>query len=72
MKALPRKKTGTDGEPSAARDSRCRALGDAYSPLYGVVESGAARLMRMRTSLELLNEKAAGVLGAVTATKSAR
>ena len=42
------------------------------TPVYGVVESGAARLMRMRTSLELLIEKAGGVLGAVTATKSAR
>jgi hypothetical protein len=40
--------------------------------LYGVVESSAARLRRMRTSLELLIEKAGGVLGAVTATKSAR
>ena len=45
---------------------------ESRPPLYGVVESGAARLMRMRTSLELLIEKAGGVLGAVTATKSAR
>ena len=37
-----------------------------------MVESGAARLMRMRTSLALLIENAAGVLGAVIAMKSAR
>jgi len=42
------------------------------SSLYGVSESGAARLKRMRTSLELLMEKADGVLGAVMAIKSAR
>ena len=48
------------------------AGGVKRSPVYGVVESGAARLMRMRTSLELLIEKADGVLGAVIATKSAR
>lgn len=30
-------------------------------PVYGVVEPGAARLMRIRTSLELLSEKAGGV-----------
>jgi len=29
---------------------------------YGVVESGAARLIRMRTSVDLLMEKADGVL----------
>ena len=51
---------------------RCPSAAKKYSPLYGVVESGAARLMRMRTSLELSIEKAGGVLGAVTATKSAR
>ena len=39
---------------------------------YGVVESGAARLIRMRTSVDLLMEKAGGELGAVMAKKSAR
>jgi hypothetical protein len=36
------------------------------------MESGAARLIRMRTSEELLMENAGGVVGAVTAMKSAR
>ena len=50
------------------------AISDQPHPisLYGVSESGAARLNRMRTSLELLTEKAGGVLGAVMAIKSAR
>ena len=39
---------------------------------YGVTESGAARLIRMRTSVDLLMEKAGGELGAVMAKKSAR
>ena len=39
---------------------------------YGVMESGAARLIRMRTSVDLLMEKAGGELGAVMAKKSAR
>ena len=39
---------------------------------YGVVESGAARLSSTRTSVDLLKEKAGGVLGAVMAKKSAR
>ena len=47
--------------------------GYAENPVnYGVVESGAARLIRMRTSVDLLMEKAAGELGAVMAKKSAR
>ena len=40
--------------------------------IYGVMESGAARLIRMRTSVDLLMEKAGGELGAVMAKKSAR
>ena len=39
---------------------------------YGVVESGAARLHITRMSVDLLKEKAGGVLGAVIAKKSAR
>jgi hypothetical protein len=57
---------------SRRRQNAVTSKGATNNPVYRIVESGAARLMRMRTSLELLIEKAGGMLGAVIATKSAR
>jgi hypothetical protein len=59
----------------AAMRSAHKAMltGYAENPVnYGVVESGAARLHITRMSVDLLKEKAGGVLGAVMAKKSAR
>jgi hypothetical protein len=39
---------------------------------YGVTESEAARLIMMRMSVDLLIEKAGGLVGAVMKEKSAR
>ena len=58
--------------PKTTRASLQSRNGCLWISLQGVVESGAARLIRMRTSLDLLMEKAGGVLGAVMAMKSAR